>query len=489
MANAGTGPPDGSGKKPYCGVWLALFIPLGLVLLILPMQSSAATWAWDHATHPFTSSDGSNPVADNTLTIVTPDSESEGDGSISVADGEGNFEELDSDPWKSADDQKHCQYDTGTSMQGEWKSIEHKCKQLEQLKLKQGQQDIWNEFGGYWCLKRWLATNHIMRPPNPRDRYYPKHCRVRVHSQTRIRKALAENKLVLIGDSTMYEQFLEIGLRFQGPEMAGRYVDMHKEPDDTQSPLPGCIPQKEFKRIGPSSEPCFRMNLNNNASYVDIYSLPMWVFRDVDTQAAVGFVTYKTDSMYGNFGGAGAIAKNPLKTVVKNAVDWGNVIVVNSMLHSMGNKRHIKDFQNNWTLADAHFNSKRDTFKSELETIVLPIFRTWINAGKHVIWWSGNHPASIGSRPLLQTYYQMFLDTAREAIAKSNQNHPKNIIRWVDTSYLSQSGGHNTSQFTDGVHFGAWAILPTHKAQSSLVSKMTAEMILDAVIHSFETVP
>jgi len=198
-------------------------------------------------------------------------------------------------------------------------------------------------------------------------------------------------------------------------------------------------------------------------------------------ETEIAHVMYKSPNMRKNFGGAGSLGKSPLSEVADTQAQWADYIVVNNVLHSMGRKRSMSMFQDSRDKAIVHFNNLRDKYLSEMSEMVLPKLRKWAKSGKEVLWWSGNRPARIGTRPLLQEFFPMFVDAAREAIRNSNQNHPDSTIRWVDSSMISESMAHNTSYFTDGVHFGAWAILPKHKAKSSLVAKMTSEMILDAM--------
>uniref|UniRef100_A0A7S2U2T7 Uncharacterized protein n=2 Tax=Lotharella oceanica TaxID=641309 RepID=A0A7S2U2T7_9EUKA len=191
---------------------------------------------------------------------------------------------------------------------------------------------------------------------------------------------------------------------------------------------------------------------------------------------------YKSANMYQNHGGAASLGKDPLRTVMNNVVQWADTLIVNNILHSMGSKRHIDNFGGNWTSADAHFENLRDQYAEDLKAVVLPAFRTWIREKKlNVVWWSGNRCAHTGTRPLLYRYYPLFVEAAFKVIMHSNQEHADEAIRFVNTISLSETEAHNSTAYSDGVHFGAWAILPKHSAGSTMVAKMTTEMLLQAV--------
>mmetsp|Transcript_31742 Transcript_31742/g.53710 ORF Transcript_31742/g.53710 Transcript_31742/m.53710 type:complete len:357 (-) Transcript_31742:165-1235(-) len=350
-----------------------------------------------------------------------------------------------------------------------------------------------------------------MEDPNPSEFFFPRSCDLSPLPREKVVSCFKHKKIVLVGDSTTYELFLELVMRSLDVGMAGRYDLIHRDPTAEE-----CKSTLKTDEISPDSiRPCYTHVINTTESSlpvqegggrgderrfgaknrkmpsihasVDHFQLPLYVFRKLanrskaaaELESQIAFVMFKTAQMHHNFGGIGVIGKEPFHIVFQNAANWGDVIIINNVLHSMGRKRRLEDFPNkNRSLADFHFNSLARRYEKDFIDVALPELRGLAQRGKRVIWWTGNRPSFIGTRPLLHTYHPTFISIARKAIRDSNRMFTEQI-GFLDTTQFSASQGHNSSMFTDGIHFGAWAILP-RRARSTLVAKVTGEFVLNA---------
>jgi len=378
-----------------------------------------------------------------------------------------------------------CSYKPGSKIvSGNWAMIDEECERTK----RDHDESWWINYAAHWCENSTLHTSRgVTRPGNKREIFKSKECDIRLLALDTVRSCLAKSRLALVGDSTMREIFYEIILRVLGPDYIGRYDLANVEPTSEMKPSSVCLGDHKVK-VDPALSPCFHLNLSTSHDiFIDQYTMPLAVFRqtpkvsgDKMLPTELAFVRYKSFNLHKNFGGAACVAKEPFHSILKNTASWADTIVLNNVLHSMGEFRHVSQFGNSPTKAREHFVKLREEYRTDLRDVVLPLARSWIKEGKSVVWWSGNKPASSGTRPLLEEYHHFFVEAARQEIIESNSRKEGEIL-WVDTSQFSATDNHNSTFYTDGVHYGAWGILPKHSAQSTVVARMTAEMLLDAV--------
>ncbi len=367
-----------------------------------------------------------------------------------------------------------------------------------------------NQWSGGWCRhpERLRSTRGVVRQANPHEYFQPTGCQLQRFSRVAVARCLREKRVAWVGASTMHELFIEAQLRLLGPSYYHRYDAVHPPGKGHECPV------RNDRFVDPKGPPCvaFRYPLDSSAGadmYMEAFSGGeniervtvsygglgrSGVDRPQDTDRPQGNVTLlylpnkHNQYLQGrrNFGGVGTIGKPPLSKALDAWLVGRDTIVFASLVHCMGHRRSLAAFGGSTEAADAYFDALLRTFERELQEYTLPTFLKWLRAGKRVVYWSEYAPSRSGSRALLGRYYAKFNAAAMKAVARFNKEHQgeggqRIAVEYVDTQSLTVAQGHNETRYTDGIHYGDSAILPKHRATSTIVAKMTFEVLLNAI--------